>query len=153
MHTNIVRSWISQWFLAKKNGNNFTRINHCMFIHLKPYLSYLTCIVCWEYFSIIFNVKKCTLYSIKYGVFCDWQRISVEKVCTHFLSARLKMITAKEWSSLQKGAQPIKQYWLLKLHKKIYLLYFFEYRAHFLNWKWCWNIPCTLYMEGSWERV
>jgi hypothetical protein len=23
----------------------------------------------------------------------------------------------------------------------------------FLHWKWCWNIPCTLYMEGSWERV
>jgi hypothetical protein len=22
-----------------------------------------------------------------------------------------------------------------------------------LHWKWCWNIPCTLYMEGSWERV
>jgi hypothetical protein len=23
----------------------------------------------------------------------------------------------------------------------------------FLHWKWCWNIPCALYMEGSWERV
>jgi len=23
----------------------------------------------------------------------------------------------------------------------------------FLHWKWCWNIPCTLYMEGSWGRV
>jgi hypothetical protein len=23
----------------------------------------------------------------------------------------------------------------------------------FLHLKWCWNIPCTLYMEGSWERV
>ncbi len=23
----------------------------------------------------------------------------------------------------------------------------------FLHWKWCWNIPCTLYMEGSRERV
>ncbi len=22
----------------------------------------------------------------------------------------------------------------------------------FLHWKWCWNIPCALYMEGSWER-
>jgi hypothetical protein len=51
--------------------NNVTRINHCMFIHhkshLKPFLSYLPCIVHREYFSIIFNVKKCTLYSIKYG--------------------------------------------------------------------------------------
>ncbi len=23
----------------------------------------------------------------------------------------------------------------------------------FLHWKWCWNIPCALYMEGSWEGV
>ncbi len=23
----------------------------------------------------------------------------------------------------------------------------------FIHWKWCWNIPCALYMEGSWERV
>ncbi len=71
----MVRTWISQWFFAKKLflffKNNFTRINHCMFIqhksHLKPFLSYLPCTVCREYFSIIFNVKKCALYSIKYG--------------------------------------------------------------------------------------
>jgi hypothetical protein len=47
-------------------------IIHCKFIdhksHLKPSLSYLPCIVHREYFSIIFNVKKCTLYSIKYGI-------------------------------------------------------------------------------------
>ena len=51
--------------------NNLTRINHCKFVrhksHLRPFLSYLPCIVHREYFSIIFNVKKCTLYSIKYG--------------------------------------------------------------------------------------
>jgi len=51
--------------------NNFTRINRCKFIHhkshLKPFLSYLPCRVPKEYFSIIFNVKKCTLYSIKCG--------------------------------------------------------------------------------------
>jgi hypothetical protein len=22
----------------------------------------------------------------------------------------------------------------------------------FLHWKWCWNIPCALYIEGSYER-
>ncbi len=48
------------------------KINHCKFIHhkshLKPFLSYLPCIVCKEYFSIIFNVKKCALYWIKYGI-------------------------------------------------------------------------------------
>ena len=50
--------------------NNFKRINHCKFHHksyLKPFLSYPPCIVCREYSSIIFNVKKCALYSIKYG--------------------------------------------------------------------------------------
>ncbi len=74
-HTSIAHTWISQRFLAKKLflffKNNFTRINHCKFIHhnrhLKPFLSYLPCIVCKEYFSIIFNVKKCTLYFIKYS--------------------------------------------------------------------------------------
>jgi len=39
--------------------NNFTRSNYCKFIHhkghLKPFLSYLLCIVCRKYFSIIFN--------------------------------------------------------------------------------------------------
>ncbi len=51
--------------------NNFTRINHCKFLHhkshLKPFLSYLPWIVRREHFSIIFNVKQCTLYLIKYG--------------------------------------------------------------------------------------
>ncbi len=77
VHTSIVRTWISQWFFTKKLflffNNNFKRINHCKFIHrkdyLKPFLSYLPCIVRREYFSIIFNVKKCALYSIKYGIF------------------------------------------------------------------------------------
>ncbi len=78
-HTILVCTWISQWFLEKYFfslfKNNFTRINHCIFIHhkthLKPLLSYLPCIVHREYFSIIFNVKKCALYSIKYGIcFC-----------------------------------------------------------------------------------
>ncbi len=57
----IVHAWISQWFLAKKLflffKNNFTRINHCKFIHhkslLKPFLSYLPCIVRREYFQFI----------------------------------------------------------------------------------------------------
>ncbi len=74
-HPSTVGTLISQWFLAKKLflffNYNFTRINHRKFIHhkshLKPSLSYLPCIVCREYFSIIFNVKKCTLYSIKYS--------------------------------------------------------------------------------------
>ncbi len=83
VHTSIVLTWISQWFLAKKLfiffKNNFKRNNHCKFIHhksyLNPFLSYLPCIVCREYFSIIFNIKKCALYSIKYGkydFFAQW---------------------------------------------------------------------------------
>jgi hypothetical protein len=35
--------------------------------YLKPFLSYLPCIVHREYFSIIFKVKKCAQYSIKYS--------------------------------------------------------------------------------------
>ncbi len=81
-HTSIVCTWISQWFLVKKLilffTNNFTRINHCKFIHhkshLKPFLSYLPCILHREYFSIIFNVKKCTLYLIKYGNLSQFRR-------------------------------------------------------------------------------
>jgi hypothetical protein len=62
------------YFLFFKN--NFTRINHCKFTnhksYLKPFLGYLPCILHREHFSIIFNVKKCALYSIKYGTinFC-----------------------------------------------------------------------------------
>ncbi len=42
--------------------------NNCKFIHHKSHqIGYLPCIVHSEYFSIIFNVKKCALYSIKYG--------------------------------------------------------------------------------------
>ncbi len=51
--------------------DNFTRFNHYKFIHhkshLKPFLSYLQRIVHREYFNIIFNVKRCALYSIKYS--------------------------------------------------------------------------------------
>jgi len=80
VHTNTVHTWVSQWFLANILflffKNNFTKINHCKFIHhnrhLKPFVSYLPCIVCREYFSIIFNVKECALYSIKYG---KWIRL------------------------------------------------------------------------------
>ncbi len=72
-HTSIVRTWISQWFLAKNLflffKNNFKINNYCKFNHheryLKTFLSYLPCIARKEYFSIIFNAKKCTLYSIK----------------------------------------------------------------------------------------
>ncbi len=74
--TSIVHNWNSQWFKKKKLflffKKKFTRINPCKFIHhkspLKLFLSYLQCIVHREYFSIIFNVKKCALYSIKYGI-------------------------------------------------------------------------------------
>ncbi len=59
-----------QWFLAKKKYFYLSRIHHCKFIHHKshliPFLSYLPCIVCREYFSIIFNVKKCAICPIKY---------------------------------------------------------------------------------------
>ncbi len=69
-HTSIVRTWISHWYLANFFilffKNNFKRNNHWKFIHhksyLKPFISYLPFIVRREYFSIIFNAKKCALY-------------------------------------------------------------------------------------------
>ena len=70
-----VRTQISQGFLAKKYFY-FSKLISQKFIIaslfiikaiLKPFLSYLPCIVCRGYFSIIFNVKKCALYLIKYG--------------------------------------------------------------------------------------
>ena len=66
---------------GKKNfKNNFTRINHCKFIHHKsPHktlLSYLPCIVSREYFSIIFNVKNCTLYLVKYGTWLQFEFVN-----------------------------------------------------------------------------
>ncbi len=75
VRTSIMRTQISRWFWAKNIflffKNNFKRNNHCKFIHHKsyhkPFLSYLPCIVLREYFSIIFNVKKCALYLIKYS--------------------------------------------------------------------------------------
>jgi hypothetical protein len=68
-HLNFTIIFVKNLILCFKN--NFTRINHCKFIHhtshFKPFLSYLPCIVHRKYFSIIFHVKKCTLYLIKYG--------------------------------------------------------------------------------------
>ncbi len=68
-HLNFTMIFHKKLFLFFKN--NFKRNNHRKFFHhksyLKPFLSYLPCIVHREYFSIIFNVKKCALHSIKYS--------------------------------------------------------------------------------------
>ena len=65
-HLNFTMIFSKKLFLFVKN--NFTGINHCKFIHhkshLKTFLSHLPCTVRREYFSIIFSVKKYTLYSI-----------------------------------------------------------------------------------------
>ncbi len=64
--------------------NNYKRIVHCKFIHHKSHLSfdsYLPYIVLREYFSIIFNVKKCALYLIKYGNYDLVHNLAFEKVC------------------------------------------------------------------------
>ncbi len=45
-------------------------------------------------------------------------------------------------------------YLLMAIYKHIYTINILSSIVHtFLHWKWCWNIPCALYMEGSWERV
>ncbi len=75
-HNNFCQKKIFLFF-----QNNFTRSNHYKFIHhtshLKPFLSYLPYIVWREYFSIIFNVKKCALYLIIYGTFILGRKISM----------------------------------------------------------------------------
>jgi hypothetical protein len=59
-----------EMIFGKKNYFYFSRIISkeiiiaSLFI-IKAIFSYLPCIVHREYFSIIFNVKKCALYSIK----------------------------------------------------------------------------------------
>jgi hypothetical protein len=44
--------------------------------NLKPFLSYLPCILRRKYFSIIFNIKKCALYSIKCGIFFSARKVN-----------------------------------------------------------------------------
>ncbi len=74
VHTSIVHTWILQWFLAKKKYFYFSRIISQKIIIAGLFIikailnpSSNTCIVRMEYFSIIFNVKKCALYFIKYN--------------------------------------------------------------------------------------
>jgi len=102
VHTSIVRTWISQWFLVKKVflffKNNFTRFNYCKFIphkgHLNPFLSYLPCIVCTEYFSIIFNAKKCALYSIKYSIIV-WNFIEDDSTSYHLFAILIHLLQVR----------------------------------------------------------
>ncbi len=99
--------------------NNFTRINACKFLHhkshLNPFLSYLPYIVRREYFSIILNVKKCALYSIKYGN-CELKErlprksgelllFELQKFCTnakmHTYTSKLELqIVLTTWAAL-----------------------------------------------------
>jgi hypothetical protein len=108
---NIVHTWISQWFWAQKKlfllfKNSFKRINHCKFIHhkihLKTFLSYVPCIVRREYFSFIFNVKKCALYLIKYGT-NFWTGAKVKwNCCSHLSQVRLTNLTYLIFLNWQK---------------------------------------------------
>ncbi len=112
-HTSIVRTWISQWFLSKKN--NFTRIHNWKLIHhksnLKPFLRYLPCRVRSEYFSIIFHVKKCPLYSIKYrkcSCLRSWKFLfnTSHLACPHIWVKYLALflnLTLKRWLFLTFG--------------------------------------------------
>ncbi len=85
----------------------FKRNNHCKFIHhksyLKPFLSYPLCIVRREYFSIIFNVKKCALYSIKYGkTFAPWKALQRKKrSLLHFKKTKIAHTVQKRMAKLR----------------------------------------------------
>ncbi len=118
--------------------NNFTRINHCTFIHhkshLKPFLSYLSSIVRREYFSIIFNVKKCTLYLIKYGIytsdyivqFCSQLQYAWAQFCSNCFSSRFQkmwILIDVEWliEYQQAARMPALQCFILDLKKRMKL--------------------------------
>ncbi len=79
--------------------NNFTRINPCKFIHhkshLKPIIRHLPCLMCREYFSIIFNVKKCALYLIKYN--SQTYRKLYNIVCKSFFVRCLTIIYSRDY--------------------------------------------------------
>ncbi len=95
--------------------NNFTRINHYKFIHheshLKPFLSYLPCIVHREYFSIIFNVKSVVHYTRKNTV-CKYAYVHIltKGIKNENLKNRVTRRLEKNTQSLEKscsnGCQP-----------------------------------------------
>jgi hypothetical protein len=72
--------------------NNFKRNNPNKLIHnksnLKPFLSYLPCIAHREYFSIIFNVKNCALYSIKHSTYYNISSLKFYKIDFNILTQK-----------------------------------------------------------------
>ncbi len=135
--------------------NNFKRNNHCKFIHhkscLKPFLSYLPCIVCKEYFSIIFNVKNCTLYLIKYGNYGTtqiWKNIATKitnekfQICTNDHSSNIVSKNALGCSILintlayySKVESRLQKFSILNngINASIVLLIFWPKRTFFRN--------------------
>jgi hypothetical protein len=131
--------------LAKKSDlffkNNFKRNNHGKFIHhecyLKPFLSYLPCIVCREYFSIIFNVKKCAPYAIKCGTLKLTKLVAfrllflvqsekLQKIATFKTSENINSVTRK-WTKIlpnfRKNCPKKAKTSTSKLHLKVENIY------------------------------
>jgi hypothetical protein len=114
--------WQKKIFLFFKK--NFKRNIHCKFIHhksyLKPFLSYLPCIVCREYFSIIFNVKKCTLNLIKYGNWSLTIASGGSTVVQHSLHhSKVKGLspTTSADNGREKMAKQTKKWWYLSWYE------------------------------------
>ncbi len=109
--------------------NNFKRNNHCKFIHHKsylkplPFLSFLPCIVHREYFSIIFNVKKCALYSIKYGKCCEYNNRGQILGCL--------------WMSYEWARHEL---WTRLAWMFLVFLVICEWTRHDLKMRWAWTL-------------
>ncbi len=79
---------------------------------------------------LLLRVPRCQCHTLFFHRHrhCNWHCGKVSKECLPWLvfSGKLYICDYQIWSSTV---------------------------CTFLHWKWCWNIPCALYMEGSWERV
>ncbi len=124
--------------MAKKSflffNNNFTRINHKT--HLKPFVSYVPCMVHREYFSIIFNAKKCALYSIKYGTIASCFITSATYV-------RLSFFKDFDLSRLDLDNKHFFNSWTK-----------FAFLARDFNSRWCWIYAEYQYNQTlGWKQV
>ncbi len=75
-----------------------------------------------------------------------------------FFCSSKKLLRLLKWSSCEECVMIYPcSFLIISLYlfhtEKILFNTVYLIKDTFLHWKWCWNIPCTLYMEGNWERV
>ncbi len=144
----------------------------------KPHTLKLFCfVVCWMKF---FTIQKCILksqfilFSMYLSLWCLHRYRKSQnrllKVCyvpatsavlIAFFSSFLLLPLTVLIKQTRQAVHTIKQSIYLDVYGLVPVFFInkMKYRIlssivrTFLHWKWCWNIPCTLYTEGSWQRV